>query len=176
MYGTAPGEFPQSLSCGIVRNHLQPLTTDVLALAVEMIRESRGSARLFRFLAGVDDGRRASEHETGRFARKDRCRLRLNRDCRCFQWYRMDGRKGCRCHVSTGPTDRSLAPILALPWLKGTRMADTPMPVTGFALDMAISEDDGTMVALLTLQTGELIFEFATNDEGAHSDGRRRSL
>jgi hypothetical protein len=50
------------------------------------------------------------------------------------------------------------------------------MPVTGFALDMAISEDDGTMVALLTLQTGELIFEFAINDEGADSDGRRRSL
>jgi hypothetical protein len=39
-----------------------------------------------------------------------------------------------------------------------------------------MSEDDGTMVALLTLQTGELIFEFAINDEGAHSDGRRRSL
>jgi len=42
-----PGEFLQTLSCGIVRNHLQPLTTDVLALAVEMIRESRGKRPVF---------------------------------------------------------------------------------------------------------------------------------
>jgi hypothetical protein len=46
-------------------------------------------------------------------------------------------------------------------------MADTPMPVTGFALDAAMSEDGRTMVALLTLQTGELTFEFAINDDGA---------
>jgi hypothetical protein len=48
-------------------------------------------------------------------------------------------------------------------------MADTPMPVTGFALDMATSEDSQTMVALLTLETGELTFEFAINEEGAQA-------
>jgi hypothetical protein len=40
-------------------------------------------------------------------------------------------------------------------------MSDPPMPVTGFALDVAMSEDGQTMVALLTLETGELTFEFA---------------
>jgi hypothetical protein len=45
-------------------------------------------------------------------------------------------------------------------------MSDTPMLVTGFALDMAMSPDGGTMVAFLTLQTGELTFEFAINEEG----------
>ncbi len=48
-------------------------------------------------------------------------------------------------------------------------MADTPMLVTGFALDMAMSEDGGTVVAFLTLQTGELTFEFAINEEGVQS-------
>jgi hypothetical protein len=40
-------------------------------------------------------------------------------------------------------------------------MSDPPMPGTGFALDVAMSEDGQTMVALLTLETGELTFEFA---------------
>jgi hypothetical protein len=48
-------------------------------------------------------------------------------------------------------------------------MSDTPMPVTGFALDAAMSEDGQTMVALLTLQTGELTFEFAINEDGARA-------
>jgi hypothetical protein len=51
--------------------------------------------------------------------------------------------------------------------LKGTTMTDAPMPVTGFSMDIAMSEDGQTMVALLTLETGELAFEFAINEEGA---------
>jgi hypothetical protein len=35
-----------------VSNHLQPLTTDVLALAVEVIRESRGKPGFFIFGEG----------------------------------------------------------------------------------------------------------------------------
>lgn len=46
-------------------------------------------------------------------------------------------------------------------------MTDAPMPVTGFSMDIAMSEDGQTMVALLTLETGELAFEFAINEEGA---------
>jgi hypothetical protein len=61
------------------------------------------------------------------------------------------------------------SPRLARAGLKGSTMSDTPMPVTGFALDMATSEDSQTMVALLTLETGELTFEFAINDEGARA-------
>jgi hypothetical protein len=45
-------------------------------------------------------------------------------------------------------------------------MSDTPMPVTGFALDVSMSEDGQTIVALLTLQTGELTFEFAITRMG----------
>jgi hypothetical protein len=48
-------------------------------------------------------------------------------------------------------------------------MSDTPMPVTGFSMDVTMSEDGQTMVALLTLETGELAFEFAINDEGAQA-------
>jgi hypothetical protein len=48
-------------------------------------------------------------------------------------------------------------------------MSDTPMPVTGFAMDVAMSEDGQTMVALLTLETGELTFEFAINEDGAQA-------
>jgi hypothetical protein len=48
-------------------------------------------------------------------------------------------------------------------------MSDTPMPVTGFSMDVSMSEDGRTMVALLTLETGELAFEFAINDEGARA-------
>jgi hypothetical protein len=48
-------------------------------------------------------------------------------------------------------------------------MSDTPMPVTGFSMDVAMSEDDQTMVALLTLETGELTFQFAINEEGAQA-------
>jgi hypothetical protein len=48
-------------------------------------------------------------------------------------------------------------------------MSNTPMPVTGFALDIAMSEDGRTMVALLTLETGELTFEFAINEDGAQA-------
>ncbi|WP_139044136.1 hypothetical protein [Allomesorhizobium alhagi] len=48
-------------------------------------------------------------------------------------------------------------------------MSDTPMPVTGFALDMAMSEDGRTMVALLTVESGELAFEFAVNEDGAEA-------
>jgi hypothetical protein len=48
-------------------------------------------------------------------------------------------------------------------------MNDTPMPVTGFALDVAMSEDGQTMVALLTLETGELAFEFAINKDVAQA-------
>jgi len=46
-------------------------------------------------------------------------------------------------------------------------MSDTPMPVTGFSMDVSMSEDGQTMVALLTLETGELTFEFAINEDGA---------
>ena len=46
-------------------------------------------------------------------------------------------------------------------------MADTPMPVTGFSMDVMESPDGQTMVAVLTLESGELTFEFAINDEGA---------
>jgi hypothetical protein len=48
-------------------------------------------------------------------------------------------------------------------------MSDTPMPVTGFSMDVAMSEDGQTMVALLTLETGELTFEFAINEDGAQA-------
>jgi hypothetical protein len=48
-------------------------------------------------------------------------------------------------------------------------MSDTPMPVTGFAMDVAMSDDGQTMVALLTLETGELTFEFAINEDGARA-------
>jgi hypothetical protein len=48
-------------------------------------------------------------------------------------------------------------------------MSDTPMPVTGFAMDVAISEDGEMMVAVLTLETGELTFEFAINEDGAEA-------
>jgi hypothetical protein len=48
-------------------------------------------------------------------------------------------------------------------------MSDTPMPVTGFSMDVAMSEDGQTMVALLTLETGELTFEFAINEDGAEA-------
>jgi hypothetical protein len=48
-------------------------------------------------------------------------------------------------------------------------MSDTPLPVTGFSMDVSMSEDGQTMVALLTLETGELAFEFAINDEGARA-------
>jgi hypothetical protein len=48
-------------------------------------------------------------------------------------------------------------------------MSDTPMPVTGFSMDVSMSEDGQTMVALLTLETGELTFEFAINEDGAQA-------
>ncbi|WP_292058272.1 hypothetical protein [Mesorhizobium sp.] len=41
------------------------------------------------------------------------------------------------------------------------------MPVTGFAMDVATSEDGEITIALLTLETGELTFEFAINEDGA---------
>ncbi|WP_394885788.1 hypothetical protein ACG873_01605 (plasmid) [Mesorhizobium sp. AaZ16] len=43
-------------------------------------------------------------------------------------------------------------------------MSDTPMPVTGFSMDVSMSEDGRRMVALLTLETGDLTFEFAVNE------------
>jgi hypothetical protein len=48
-------------------------------------------------------------------------------------------------------------------------MIDTPMSVTGFSMDVSMSEDGQTMVALLTLETGELAFEFAINENGAQA-------
>jgi hypothetical protein len=36
-------------------------------------------------------------------------------------------------------------------------------------MDVTMSEDGQTMVALLTLETGELTFEFAINEEGAQA-------
>ena len=45
-------------------------------------------------------------------------------------------------------------------------MSDTPMPVTGFAMDAVKSEDGHTIVAVLTLQTGKPTFEFAINEDG----------
>jgi hypothetical protein len=45
-------------------------------------------------------------------------------------------------------------------------MSDTPMPVTGFAME---SEDGQTIVAVLTLQTGDLTFEFAINEDAAQA-------
>jgi hypothetical protein len=48
-------------------------------------------------------------------------------------------------------------------------MSDAPMPVTGFAMDAVESEDGQTIVAVLTLQTGDLTFEFAVNDAGAEA-------
>jgi hypothetical protein len=51
--------------------------------------------------------------------------------------------------------------------MKGTPMDYTPMPITGFAMDAAMSEDGKTIVAVLTLQTGELTFKFAINEDGA---------
>jgi hypothetical protein len=48
-------------------------------------------------------------------------------------------------------------------------MSDTPIPVTGFSMDVSMSEDGQTMVALLTLETGELAFEFAINENGAQA-------
>jgi type IV secretory pathway VirB4 component len=56
--------------------------------------------------------------------------------------------------------------------MKGTTMADTPMPITGFSMDAMESPDGQTMVAVLTLQTGELTFEFAINEEGAKAMAR----
>jgi hypothetical protein len=50
-----------------------------------------------------------------------------------------------------------------------TMMADTPMPITGFTLGLAMSEDGQTTVAILTLETGELTFEFAINEDGARA-------
>jgi hypothetical protein len=41
------------------------------------------------------------------------------------------------------------------------------MPVTGFSMDVMEAPDGQTMVAVLTLQTGELTFEFAINEDGA---------
>jgi hypothetical protein len=41
------------------------------------------------------------------------------------------------------------------------------MPVTGFFIDALESPDGQTMVAVLTLQTGNLTFEFAINEDGA---------
>jgi hypothetical protein len=46
-------------------------------------------------------------------------------------------------------------------------MADAPMPVTGFSMDAMESPDGQTVIAVLTLQSGELTFEFAINAEGA---------
>lgn len=46
-------------------------------------------------------------------------------------------------------------------------MSDTPLPVTGFALDAVESEDGQTMVAVLTVEAGGLTFEFAINQDGA---------
>jgi hypothetical protein len=43
------------------------------------------------------------------------------------------------------------------------------MPVTGFSMDVSMSEDEQTMVALLTLETGELAFEFAISENGAEA-------
>jgi hypothetical protein len=48
-------------------------------------------------------------------------------------------------------------------------MNDSPMPVTGFSMDVTMSEDGQTMVALLTLETGELAFEYAINADGAQA-------
>jgi hypothetical protein len=48
-------------------------------------------------------------------------------------------------------------------------MADTPMPVTGFSMDAMESADGQTMVAVLTLQSGDLTFEFAINENGAEA-------
>jgi hypothetical protein len=48
-------------------------------------------------------------------------------------------------------------------------MIDTPMPVTGFSMDVSMSEDGQTLVALLTLETGELAFEFAINENGGQA-------
>jgi hypothetical protein len=45
-------------------------------------------------------------------------------------------------------------------------MNDTPMPVTGFALDVATSEEGEIMVALLTVEAGERTFAFAINEDG----------
>lgn len=48
-------------------------------------------------------------------------------------------------------------------------MRDTPMPVTGFSMDVTMSGDEQTMVALLSLYSGELTFEFAINEDGARA-------
>lgn len=48
-------------------------------------------------------------------------------------------------------------------------MSDTPMLVTGFALDAVESEDGTTMVAVLTLKAGGSTFEFAINADGARA-------
>jgi hypothetical protein len=48
-------------------------------------------------------------------------------------------------------------------------MSDAPLPVTGFSMDAVESEDGQTIVAVLTLQTGELTFEFAINEAGAQA-------
>jgi hypothetical protein len=53
--------------------------------------------------------------------------------------------------------------------LTGTTMADTPMPVTGFSMDAVESEDGQTIVAVLTLQSGDFTFKFAINDDGAQA-------
>jgi hypothetical protein len=56
--------------------------------------------------------------------------------------------------------------------MKGTTMTDTPMPVTGFSMDAMESPDGQTIVAVLTLQTGDLTFEFAMNEDGAKAMAR----
>jgi hypothetical protein len=67
-------------------------------------------------------------------------------------------------------TDSRLSPEFHLKAdLKGTTMADTPMPVTGFSMDAVESEDGQTMVAVLTLESGDFTFEFAINDDGAQA-------
>jgi hypothetical protein len=50
-------------------------------------------------------------------------------------------------------------------------MSNTPMPVIGFAMDVAVTDDEerSTTVALLTLESGELTFEFAINAAGAEA-------
>jgi hypothetical protein len=48
-------------------------------------------------------------------------------------------------------------------------MSKTHLPVTGFAFDMITSEDRQTTVAVLTLESGELRFDFAINEDGARA-------
>jgi hypothetical protein len=46
------------------------------------------------------------------------------------------------------------------------------MPVTGFSMDAMESPEGQTMVAVLTLRTGDLTFEFAINEDGAKAMAR----